>query len=96
MTFLQSRIPPVEPLGDSGRSHKPAYVMLVGTHLDLARKLGNVNTEELRSQVMDKFGHVFSLEENIITVDTLSAGSNDIKTFKNLLNQRKQQMIEVV
>ena len=69
---------------------------MVGTHLDLARKLGNVNTDQLRSQVIDKFGHVFSLEENIITVDTLSAGSNDIKTLKNLLNQRKQQMIEVL
>ena len=30
LTFLQSRIPPVEPLGDCGRSHRAASVVLVG------------------------------------------------------------------
>ena len=99
LTFLQSRIPPVEPLGDGGRSHKPAYVMLVATHMDTVKRSGPggqmVNMEDLRRQVVDRFGHVFSLEENIITLDTHAAGSQEIKTFKNLLQQRKQQLIEV-
>ena len=32
LTFLQSRIPPVEPLGDCGRSHRAASVVLVGIY----------------------------------------------------------------
>ncbi len=36
LTFLRSRIPPVEPLGDRGRSRRPARVMLVATHADAA------------------------------------------------------------
>ena len=97
LTFLQSRIPPVEPLGDGGRSHKPAYVMLVATHMDTVKRSGGqmVNMEDLRRKVVDRFGHVFSLEENIITLDTHAAGSQEIKIFKNLLQQRKQQLIEV-
>ena len=57
LTFLQSRIPPVEPLGDGGRSHKPAYVMLVATHVDTVKRSGPggqvVNMEDLRRQVVD-------------------------------------------
>ena len=100
LTFLQSRIPPVEPLGDSGRSHKPAYVMLVGSHLDTAKRISGApalaaNTEKLRLEVMERFGHVFTIEENILMMDSVAAGSQEIKTFKNLLQQRKQQLIEV-
>ena len=99
LTFLQSRIPPVEPLGDSGRSHKPAYVMLVATHADTCRSRGagqtDKNLEEVRHVVEQKFGHVFTLENKILMIDANVAGSQEIKTLKNLLQQRKQQMIEV-
>ena len=100
LTFLQSRIPPVEPLGDSGRSHKPAYVVLVGSHMDTAKRSSGgpaltANTERLRAEVMRSFGHVFTVEENILMMDGVAAGSQEFKTFKNLLQQRKQQLIEV-
>ena len=100
LTFLQSRIPPVEPLGDSGRSHKPAYVVLVGSHMDTAKRSQGgpalaANTERLRAEVIRNFGHVFTVEENILMMDGAAAGSQEIKTFKNLLQQRKQQLIEV-
>ena len=79
LTFLQSRIPPVEPLGkhlyiylsfivyyliiiylsihlsnnlygyvylgDEGKSHKPAFVLLVGTHADLSHARKNSSGE---------------------------------------------------
>ena len=96
LTFLQSRIPPVEPLGDGGRSHKPASVMLVATHLDMVKRSATgSHVEELRRQVGNKFGHVFSLDENIVTLDSHAAGSQEIKTFKTMLQTRKQQLIEV-
>ena len=99
LTFLQSRIPPVEPLGDSGRSHKPAYVMLLGSHMDTAKRSSGAtlaaNMEKLRAEVMERFGHVFTVEETILMMDSVAAGSQEIKTFKHLLQQRKQQLIEV-
>ena len=95
LTFLQSRIPPVEPLGDSGRSHKPAHVMLVATHADTLRTRGAGTLEELNTTVQTRFGHVFTLEEKILMIDSHAAGSQEIKTLKNVLQQRKQQMIEV-
>ena len=100
LTFLQSRIPPVEPLGDRGRSPKPAPVMLVGSHADTTRRQNPgpalvANTERLRAEVVRRFGHVFSVEDIILMMDSGAAGSQEIKTFKNLLQQRKQQIIEV-
>ena len=69
--------------------------MLVGTHLDTAKKLGCTKTEELMDKVVARFSHVFTLEENIVMINSHAAGSQEIKTFKNLLQLRKQQMIEV-
>ncbi len=37
LTFFRGRIPPVEPLGDRGRSRRPARVLLCATHADAAR-----------------------------------------------------------
>ena len=89
-------------VGDSGKSHKPAYVVLVGTHADKAniRKTSNGDysskqTEELKQKVLDKFGNIFNLEETLLMIDCHAAGSPDIKTFKSVVQQRKQQLIEV-
>ena len=35
----------IYPLGDEGKSHKPAYVMLVGTHADLSHARKNSGGE---------------------------------------------------
>ena len=51
--------------------------------------------DELNTTVQAKFGHIFTLEDKILMIDSHAAGSNEIKTLKNLLAQRKQQMIEV-
>ena len=42
------------------RSHKPAFVVLVATHGDLAKN--KTSNEELRRKVEAKFGNVFTLE----------------------------------
>ena len=80
LSFLQARIPPVEPLGDCGRSHKPAHVMLVATHGDLARsRRPDVEEKELRRKVEEKFGWVFNIEESVAVVDAHAASSPGIK-----------------
>ena len=78
--------------GDSGKSHKPAYVVLVGTHADKAniRKTSNGDysskpAEELKQKVSDKFGNIFSLEETLLMIDCHAAGSPDIKTLKSVV-----------
>ena len=93
LSFLQSRIPPVEPLGDQGRSHKPAYVVLVGTHSDRLRAASP--SEDIRHQVMEKFGNIFNIEKTTLYLDSHAAGSQEMKTLKNILQQKKQQLIEV-
>ena len=77
-----------------------AVVALVGSHADTARRQNPgpalvANTERLRAEVVRRFGHVFSVEDIILMMDSGAAGSQEIKTFKNLLQQRKQQIIEV-
>ena len=42
------------------RSHKPAFVVLVATHGDLAKN--KTSNEELRRKVEARFGNVFTLE----------------------------------
>jgi hypothetical protein len=69
--------------GDCGKSHKPAYVLLVATHADLARPgrktSSGGDTEELRRKVEERFGAVFSIEERVAVVDSHAASSPGIK-----------------
>merc|ERR1719445_3021050 len=92
LNFLQSRIPPVEPLGDCGRSNKPAFVILVATHGDLARN--KAANDELRKKVESRFGNVFTLEDLTLVVDSHAASSQGLKALKASLQAKKQQLIE--
>jgi len=101
LAFLQSRIPPVEPLGDQGKSHKPAYVILVGTHADSSncRKISTgefVSSQSamLREKVGAKFEVVFSIHNQVLLVDGHAASSPALKALKTLVQDRKQQVIE--
>ena len=89
-------------LGDSGKSHKPAYVVLVGTHADKAsnRKTSSADishkpAEELKQKISAKFGNIFNLEDTVFHLDCHAAGSQDMKNLKTVIQQRKQQLIEV-
>ena len=77
-------------------------MVLVGTHADKAniRKTSSGDysskpAEELKQKVSDKFGNIFNLEETLLMIDCHAAGSPDIKTLKTVIQQRKQQLIEV-
>jgi len=101
LTFLQSRIPPVEPLGDEGKSHKPAYVMLIGTHADQSHARKNSAGEfssptqgVLKEKIMERFGRIFNLEESFLLLDANLPSSPGIKALKATINTRKQNIIE--
>ena len=79
--------------GDNGKSHKPAYVLLVGTHSDRTRSAAPA--EDLRQKLLTKFGNIFNIEKTTLCMDAHAAGSQEMKTLKNLLQQKKQQLIEV-
>ena len=79
--------------GDNGKSHKPAYVVLVGTHADRLRT--SPPAEDLRQKLLTKFGKIFNIEKTTLSLDAHAAGSQEMKTLKNLLQQKKQQLIEV-
>ena len=51
--------------------------------------------EELKQKVSEKFGHIFNFEETPLMIDCHAAGSPGIKTLKSVVQQRKQQLIEV-
>ena len=70
--------------GDNGKSHKPAYVVLVGTHADRLRSQAG-QADELRKKLNQKFGNIFNIEKTTLSLDTHAAGSQEMKTLKNLL-----------
>ena len=67
--------------------------MLVGTHADRLRNAAPA--EDLRQKLLTKFGNIFNIEKTTLSLDTHAAGSQEMKTLKNLLQQKKQQLIEV-
>ena len=89
--------------GDQGKSHKPAYVILVGSHADTApnsRKTSsgefvNHTADTLRQKVGARFDTVFSIHPAVVLVDANAASSPAIKTLKTLMQEKKQYVIEV-
>ena len=68
-------------------------MVLVGTHADRLRTL--TPSEEIRQKVLEKFGNIFNIEKTALCLDSHAAGSQEMKTLKNILQQKKQQLIEV-
>ncbi len=103
MTFLRSRIPPVEPLQDCGKSKRPAKVMLVGTHADLAsdvKKSPNGEStspasEHVLDYVQKNYGYLFDVHPRVFAMDANAAGSADMKALKAALTQIKTNIVEV-
>ena len=44
---------------------------------------------------MEKFGRIFNIEDNFLLVDANLPSSPGLKTLKNTINTRKQNIIEV-
>lgn len=102
LSFLKTRIAPVEPLGDKGKSKKPAKVLLVASHADLVVCTKNVAGENqskdansVLKAALDEFGDTFDLHPRVFVMDTNSSNSYDMKALKQAIGDLKTDIIEV-
>ncbi|XP_071450473.1 death-associated protein kinase 1-like isoform X2 [Hetaerina americana] len=101
LSFLQARIPPIEPLGFCGKSSKPARVILVATHPDSVRCPRNqqgeyvsTEVEHLLEQLERRFGTIFDLQHQVIVVDAHVPSSLGMKALKVYLAEAKQKIVQ--
>jgi len=102
LTFLRSKIPPVEPLQDGGKSKRPAKVLIVGTHADMAVAVKKSPSGESTSAAADsamehvqsKFGHVFDIHPRVFVMDANACGSPDMKALKAAVAEIKASIVE--
>ena len=105
LNFLRSRIPPIEPLSDKGKSKKPAKVLLVASHADLAKPPCTKNVvgemlspavDSVLSDILDQFGNIFDIHPRVFVMDVNNSGSVDLKAFKQAIGEIKTEIIEVI
>lgn len=102
LSFLQSRIAPMEPLGYCGKSGKPARVALVATHADSASchrvaATGEYVSSEASSVLKaarQKFGNLFELHDSVFVLDAHVVGSPAMKTLKNYVAFNKDKVTQ--
>jgi len=96
---LQSRIPPVEPLGDKGKSNKPARILLVGTHGENCKKnvvgeFTSSSVDKLVGEMLNEYGNVFNIHAHAFIVDANASNSASLKAFKAALSDIKTEIID--
>ncbi|XP_076061664.1 death-associated protein kinase 1-like isoform X2 [Oratosquilla oratoria] len=101
LSFLQARIPPMEPLGTRGKPSKAAKVALVGTHADVAQCHRNAQGDYLAPQVqllqeklVDLFGDIFDIHDTVYVMDATAPGSPALKALKQYLADIKAKVTQ--
>ncbi|XP_067131292.1 death-associated protein kinase 1-like isoform X1 [Centruroides vittatus] len=102
LAFLQARIPPIEPLGPCGKSNRPAKVVLIATHADLAGCHKHPSTAEYVSSeatsilqvAQQKFQHVFDLHDTVFVMDAHIVSSPSMKALKQYMSSNKSKIIQ--
>ncbi|XP_045116659.1 death-associated protein kinase 1-like isoform X4 [Portunus trituberculatus] len=101
LSFLQARIPPMEPLNMRGKPSKPAKVALVGTHADTAQCHRNLQGEFVAPQVhllqeklLDLFGDVFEVHDTVFVMDATAPGSAASRALKQYLADCKAKVTQ--
>jgi len=97
--FLQSRVPPVEPLGDKGKSNKPARILLVGTHGESCKKnvvgeFTSATIDKMVGEMLNEYGNVFNIHAHAFIVDANATNSAGMKAFKAALSDIKTEIID--
>ena len=104
LNFLRARIPPVEPLGDGGRSKRPGRVLICATHADAARipttknAVGETQSRDadiLLKTALDEFGCIFELHPLVFVLDANVSSSLDLKALKQTVAEIKTEIVEV-
>ena len=90
---------------DRGKSSKPARVLLIGTHTDLApagrtakNAVGETFSREadtVLGRVLDRFGNFFSIHPRVFLMDANVANSQDMRALKQTLTDIKTEIIDV-
>ena len=90
---------------DRGKSSKPARVLLIGTHADLApagrtakNAVGETTSREadaVLGRVLDRFGNFFSIHPRVFLMDANVANSQDMRALKQTLTDIKTEIIDV-
>ncbi|XP_063604789.1 death-associated protein kinase 1-like isoform X2 [Penaeus indicus] len=103
MSFLQARIPPMEPLNVRGKPSKAAKVALIGTHADVAQCHRNAQGEYIAPQVhllqeklLDLFGDVFEVHDTVYVMDATAPGSAACRALKQYLADCKAKVTQGV
>ena len=88
--------------GPSGRSQKPARILLVGTHPDSISCRKNVvgeftspEVDSLMGKVLNEFGNVFNVHAHIFLIDANVSSSPSMKSFKTALSDFKSEIVDV-
>ncbi|GIY19026.1 death-associated protein kinase dapk-1 [Caerostris darwini] len=102
LSFLQSRMPPQEPLGLCGKSRHSAKVVLVATHADAANCQRNNLTSEYVSTEADaileaallRFKHIFDIHDTAYVMDAHVVGSQAMKSLKQHITNCKNAIAQ--
>ena len=88
---------------DGGKSKRPAKVLIVGTHADMAVAVKKSPSGESTSaaadfameRVQSKFGHIFDIHPHVFVMDANACGSADMKALKAAVAEIKASIVEV-
>ncbi|BES87718.1 Death-associated protein kinase [Nesidiocoris tenuis] len=101
LTFLSSRIPPTEPIGNYGRTGNMPRVLLVATHADAVRapKLttGEFNSPHavaLTKKLRAEFSPFFDIHPTPVIVDAHVPNSCGVKQLKTILSDLKTSLLQ--
>uniref|UniRef100_A0A023EZ51 Putative serine/threonine protein kinase n=1 Tax=Triatoma infestans TaxID=30076 RepID=A0A023EZ51_TRIIF len=99
LSFLQARIPPIEPIGNCGKTSNTPRVILVGTHADVVRaprlSSGDFNSPQaiaLTKKLRMAFSTYFDIHPTPIVVDAHVPNSYGIKLLKTAISDIKNVM----
>lgn len=101
LDFLQSRLPIQEPLLQCGKSSHAAKVILIGTHADLINsnnnnEINNCDGQVIIQEIINEYGNIFDIYENLIALDANVVGSASMKQLKQYLSSNKTNVIQGV
>jgi len=89
-------------IGPCGKSHKPARILLVGTHPDTANCRKNVvgeykcqDTDIILGKILNEFGNVFNIHAHAFLIDANVSNSASMKAFKTALSDFKTEIVDV-
>uniref|UniRef100_A0A1B6DYK5 Roc domain-containing protein n=2 Tax=Clastoptera arizonana TaxID=38151 RepID=A0A1B6DYK5_9HEMI len=101
LSFIQSRIPPTEPIGIGGVTANMPRVVLIATHADTSRtprssqgEYQNEQVQQLAQSLAKTYAATFHFHSSVIIIDAHAANSAGIKAIKNCLSEIKSKMVQ--